>query len=221
MMIALLLRGILLGLGAAVPIGPVNVEIARRTLRGGFRDGFALGCGAVTIDVTYAIVVSIAMRRVMKFPNIVYALGLFGAALLAYLGIMCLRAAARASDAQPISGDVAAAPDGWKKAPAHRNYLTGILLTGLNPMTLAFWFTAVPGMAGAMTKDPRRDLPLICAGVFLATISWVCMFAGLMHWAGSFGQRGRWIRIADTGGGLLLLAFAVAMIWRVAKGFLS
>ena len=30
-----LLRGILLGLGAAVPIGPVNVEIARRALAAG------------------------------------------------------------------------------------------------------------------------------------------------------------------------------------------
>jgi L-lysine exporter family protein LysE/ArgO len=217
MILSLLLRGILLGLGAAVPIGPVNVEIARRTLRSGFRDGFALGCGAVTVDVTYAVIVSIAMRGAMQFPRVVYGLGLFGAALLAYLGILCLRAAAKVSDAQPIPDEA----DTGKKAPAHRNYLTGVLLTSLNPMTLIFWFTAVPGVAGALAKDPRRDLPLICAGVFLATISWVCTFAGLLHWAGSFGQRGRWIRVADAGGGLLLLAFAVAMIWRVAKGFLS
>ena len=40
-------RGILLGWGVAVPLGPVNVEIARRTLRRGFRAGFFLGMGAV------------------------------------------------------------------------------------------------------------------------------------------------------------------------------
>ena len=32
--IGIFLKGVILGLGAAVPIGPVNVEIARRTLRG-------------------------------------------------------------------------------------------------------------------------------------------------------------------------------------------
>ena len=32
--------GILLGLGAAAPIGPVNLEIARRAMRFGFWAGF-------------------------------------------------------------------------------------------------------------------------------------------------------------------------------------
>ena len=34
-------NGVLIGLGAAVPIGPVNVEIARRTLRSGWAAGVA------------------------------------------------------------------------------------------------------------------------------------------------------------------------------------
>ena len=37
--LGLIAKGIALGLGAAVPIGPVNVQIARRTLRGGFGAG--------------------------------------------------------------------------------------------------------------------------------------------------------------------------------------
>ena len=64
--LGLFARGVIFGLGAAVPIGPVNVEIARRTLRAGFRSGFFLGCGAVTIDVTYAILpvhVGVLVRR--------------------------------------------------------------------------------------------------------------------------------------------------------------
>src|SRR5947209_1824433 len=94
--VPLLIRGCLLGFGAVVPIGPVNVEIARRTLKAGFLDGFALGCGAVTIDVTYAIIVSLTMRQAYAFPKFVLTLGFIGAALLIYLGIMCLRAAATA-----------------------------------------------------------------------------------------------------------------------------
>ena len=66
MAIPLILKGVALGLGAAVPIGPVNVELARRTLRGGFSRGFALGCGAVTADVTYAILASFGLGPVLK-----------------------------------------------------------------------------------------------------------------------------------------------------------
>ena len=43
----LLLNGIGLGLGAAAPVGPVNVEIARRTIRLGRRAGLALGWAGV------------------------------------------------------------------------------------------------------------------------------------------------------------------------------
>src|SRR5437764_198584 len=94
----MLFRGCLLGIGAAAPIGPVNVEIARRTLRRGFRAGFALGCGAVTVDVGYAICVSLAgvgMRNLQMPPLASAALGLAGGALLAYLGISCLRHASK------------------------------------------------------------------------------------------------------------------------------
>src|SRR6187551_2601489 len=59
-------KGVLLGLGAAVPIGPVNVQIARQALRNGFGAGFALGCGAVTVDVFYAALTSVGVERLAR-----------------------------------------------------------------------------------------------------------------------------------------------------------
>ncbi|MGA2501211.1 MAG: LysE family transporter [Tepidisphaeraceae bacterium] len=73
-MFAAIGKGIILGLGAAAPIGPVNVEIARRTLRGGFPAGFFLGLGAVTVDVSYAILVSLSIRPVLNMPWLVGSL---------------------------------------------------------------------------------------------------------------------------------------------------
>ena len=182
-------------------------------MRGGFRAGFALGCGAVTIDVVYALLTGVSLGPVLKQPVLLAILGVIGGLFLAFLGVMSIRAAAH-------QGSIEAAPLG----NASRHYLTGLAMTSLNPMTLLFWFVAVPGAVGKITNDPRRDLPMVAIGVFLGTFAWVCTFAGLMHLAaagaGHVGKR-RWLRAADVAGGLLLLGFAGLTIWRVTRGFLS
>src|SRR5438477_10135669 len=110
----ILFRGLALGLGAAVPIGPVNVEIARRTLRGGFFAGFALGCGAVTVDVTYAILSSLGFSLLLNRPIFYWPLSIGGIALLTYLGVMCwigaLRSRQTLSDAENTCVLVATSP---------------------------------------------------------------------------------------------------------------
>jgi L-lysine exporter family protein LysE/ArgO len=206
---SMILRGLFLGIGAAAPIGPVNVEIARRTLQNGFRAGFALGCGAVTVDVTYAILASLSLKPAMAYPSVMFALGIFGAAFLIYLGVSCLRQAARI---QTI--DIAAVPKSF------RNYFTGVLMTAPNPMTLAFWFLLVPAAISDPSKDHSRDLPLVCIGVFLATITWVLAFSGAISLVGGLGKQ-RWIRVTNLAGGILLLTFAGMAIWRVARANLS
>ena len=203
-----ILSGIALGLGAAVPIGPVNVEIARRSLRGGFFAGVAFGCGAVTVDMTYAIVSSLGVRPLLGHRWIILALSVGGIGLLVYLGVMSLRAAWTSRRADPDAIINAVPPPSL-----HGGYVTGLLMTLLNPITLAFWFLVVPATTLKLGLDPSRDLPAICLGVFLGTISWVTCFAGVLTWLGRF-RKATWIVAADTIGGLVLLGFAAAAIWR-------
>src|SRR5947207_10039816 len=136
-LIGIFLKGVTLGLGAAVPIGPVNVEIARRTLHGGFFAGFALGCGAVTVDMTYAILSSLGFRFLLDRPALYWLLTIGGVALLIYMGVMCWIEAARAmrgmSTAMAKRAD--AAPETAQYLPeylpsrAHAAYVTGLLMT--------------------------------------------------------------------------------------------
>src|SRR2546423_11821981 len=132
---SLILKGILLGLGAAVPIGPVNVEIVRRTLRGGFFAGFALGCGAVTVDVCYAILSSLGFGLLLNRPIFYWPLSVGGIALLTYLGVMCWIGALRAR--QTLTEAAEGAEPGQSSTLS--GYITGLLMTLLNPMTLGFW----------------------------------------------------------------------------------
>jgi threonine/homoserine/homoserine lactone efflux protein len=148
--------------------------------------------------------------------------GVAGAAMLLYLAAMSFRAARRAMTADPLA---VAAQGTTQPAYAGRGargaYVTGVLMTLLNPLTLAFWFVAVPGALGPITEEPSRDLPMICAGVFLGTLGWVILFAGALALAGnSRYRRPWWPAAADALGGLTLLGFAAAALWRLRGAFL-
>jgi L-lysine exporter family protein LysE/ArgO len=210
-MLAALVTGIALGLGAAVPIGPVNVEIARRTLARGFTAGFALGCGAVTVDLTYALLTSLGTRWLISRPGFYWPFAIGSVLLLVFLGIKSFESAREAHRreliVQPRAGSVRNA------------YITGLAMTFINPMTLAFWFAVVPGLAGATTERARASLPIMCMGVFLGTISWVVTFVSLLCLAGRYRKRW-WLVLADEIGGTLLLAFAALALLRSVQRLL-
>src|SRR4051794_32097851 len=211
MLFATLLRGILLGWGVAVPLGPVNVEIARRTLRGGFRAGFFLGMGAVSVDVMYAAVSSLSFARLLSEPGVSRAIGIAGVLLLLYLAVMSFRAARRDMAADRIrEADAESESSASSTVPtrsAGSAYLTGVLMTLFNPMNVIFWFTVVPGQVTAGSGG--AGLPVVGLGVFLGTMSWVVAFAGLLAWAGRY-RRAWWLAAADAVGGAILFGFAVA-----------
>src|SRR5438067_1325476 len=174
-MIDQLLKGLLLGIGAAAPIGPVNVEIIRRTLKHGFRAGFALGCGAVTVDVTYALLTSVGVSHLSEHAGFYRLIQIIGAILLTYLGLMSWIDAIRAARTS-----ASAEFDELPRATLRGGYLAGLVMTFFNPMTLLFWFTAVPAASGS--AQSRTDLPIICIGVFVATLTWVIFFTSTLKW---------------------------------------
>jgi putative LysE/RhtB family amino acid efflux pump len=234
-----LANGLALGLGAAAPIGPVNVEVARRTLRFGRRAGLLLGCGAVTVDVAYAAVTGLAVVGiVLKSPAVVRCLSLGGGIFLAYLAWACLRAALRGhepvgerrdlavADAEAAEGAVTGGGESRPPLPfqsvprAASHYLAGLLMTALNPMTLGFWFAATSGAAavdgGATRPAETGALAGVCAGVCAGALMWVVFFTAVVARLRHFGGE-RWLRWADLAGGVTLLAFAARAIWRVTQ----
>lgn len=231
--------GLVFGLGAAVPFGPVNAEIARRALKRGSIFGIALGTGAVVIDILYAACASFGIGIHLRDNRALHiALSVGGFILLTVLGLLTLRGALRAYRHRSVTkrerlpdeaASTASIPevDVLKYQPrltqkvikpetessgVIRTFITGVMMTGLNPYTLMFWFVALPAGPGKLLERTSRDVPALLLGVFLGTFGWVLTFAALLGILKKF-SRDSWIILADLVGGVTLLGFAVFSLW--------
>jgi threonine/homoserine/homoserine lactone efflux protein len=239
--LSLWLWGMLFGLGAAVPIGPINSEMARRTLRAGFLTGAAFGSGAVTVDIVFALLACYGVGTQLAGNGAFkLAITIPGAILLALLGLISLWEASkhwRARRVEPTvtRGDVDEKPmvkTGYpfepqkvptvpylKPAPEPstrtravvRSFFAGLLMTLVNPYTWGFWFVALPAAAAEQIEEAHRDIPALVAGVFTGTFGWVVAFTGLLAYLKRF-QQGWWMAAADLVGGLMLLGFSVLAV---------
>lgn len=206
-----LVLGFVFGLAAAVPIGPVNIELVRRSLTRGWADAVALGFGAVSVDVVYAcLAVTLTgvggKGGVAESPWVFWTLAPASVLLLGYLGSLSLQGAWRALHGQGLLARAASSNPRNPASTLARTYLTGLAMTAVNPMTLVFWFVTLP--AQALTRGVEGgQLGFLAAGVFLGTAAWVLGFTTLLSALGRW-RRPWWEVAAEATGGLLLLGFA-------------
>lgn len=93
--IDLIFKGLLIGVVASAPMGPVGVLTVKRTLNKGRWFGLATGLGAVVSDLLYALLAGLGMSLVMDFveqPRTMYLLQLLGAVMLFLFGWFTFRA---------------------------------------------------------------------------------------------------------------------------------
>ena len=77
MIINSILQGFFLGLGAAVPIGPINIIIMDRALRN-YKSAVATGAGALSADIFYLVLILLGLITFFNNPILLEILGIFG-----------------------------------------------------------------------------------------------------------------------------------------------
>ena len=90
----LIFKGILIGILASAPMGPVGILCINRTLKKGRWFGFVTGVGAAFSDLIYAVLTGVGMSFVIDFvknPNTKFYLQIFGGVLILLFGIYSYR----------------------------------------------------------------------------------------------------------------------------------
>jgi putative LysE/RhtB family amino acid efflux pump len=193
------------GFLVAAQVGPIWLLCMRSVLRGHFSIGFAIGSGAATIDMVYAgLGVAGAAGVLRGLPQLRLALGLVGAAVLAFLGGRALWSAARIRDGLEADQEVAS---------PRRAFATALVATASNPLTIASWAALFVAASSANVTHSTLDGLGLIAGVGLGSLSWFTALSAFMSLLRHrLGKRS--LKFIDGASGLGLIGFGGLLGWR-------
>ena len=165
--VSLFLRGLLIGFSIAAPVGPIGVLCIRRTLADGRASGLVSGLGAATSDAFYGCVAGFGLTLISSFlVDQKMWLSLLGGLFLLYLGTKTLlsKPAEKEADIQQ-SGLLG-------------SYLSTLVLTLTNPMTILSFVAIFAGLGLANTNGSYESAFILVLGVFLGSAAWWLLLSG-------------------------------------------
>lgn len=201
---SLLLSGFLIGWSVAWPPGPINAEIARRTIARGYFPGTVVGYGASVGDTVWAIAVALGANALARDPVLARILGVVSIVLLAFLAFTFGRGAWRRY-ANWRSGKSEAVVSRFDDSRA--GFALGAFAALTSPYNVAFWL-AIVGRPDIASQGIEATF-WMAAGVLLGTIVWVSVFAGALTAFRSRLEHPLWDVFTQGATSLLMLYFAL------------
>ncbi len=199
--IDLLLKGLVIGLSIAAPVGPIGVLCIRRTLSDGRIAGLVSGLGAATADAFYGCVAGFGLTFISNFlVRQQFGFRLIGGGFLCYLGVKTF-AAKPATNEATVKGNGLIA-----------GYASTFFLTLTNPMTILAFAAVFAGLGLGETEGDYLAAGLLVSGVFLGSaLWWLALSTGVAIFRNRFDEQGmQWVnRIAGT----IITAFGLAAFW--------
>ena len=165
-MIESFFEGFLLGVGAAVPLGAINILIMNTALKN-YKSAVAIGFGAMSSDVTYLVLIILGMATFLNTPFFSTTLGILGSVFLTYMAYLIFKN----RDSKPDTKD---------KIVTHKHlikhYIQGYILTLVNPYTIVFWLS----VAG-YTTNKNIDPFITVFGMLCAIFLWITLMPYFVH----------------------------------------
>ena len=209
MLLAFFLKGIVVGVVIAVPVGPVGVMCVRRTILEGKLSGFASGLGAATADAVFGVIAGFGLTAVSDWLiDYQQWLRVVGGCYLLYIGGSAFAAE------PPRELESGNDPEGLL-----RDFFSTFVLAVTNPITvLAFLgiFAAI-GLGG--TQATFGHAAILVLGVWIGSLLWWLMLSfGVGYFRHSIEPRHfAWI---SRGSGVILFLSGAALLATLITNYL-
>lgn len=197
MILTSFVEGVLLGLGAAVPLGAINILVMNTALRR-YSAAVAIGVGAITSDITYLIVILFGFLHFVDNPNLTKAMTIVGALFMTYLAWMVWK-----NRNEPIHAI------STKKMSLWKYYIKGYILTLINPYSIVFWFSV-----SAYISSKELNVLATVGGLLLSTSSWVIFMPLVIHKTKHLISQ-RMATLFSIFSTIILMFFAMGMFWKL------
>ncbi len=203
-MLSAFIEGFILGIGAAVPVGPINILIMTNALKN-YKNALSIGFGAMSADITYLVLILLGLFAFVKNGIFQTLLGIFGSLFLTYIAYLIFK-----NRNEKIELDPSKIKDGHTKIVS--NYLKGYSLTLLNPYTIGFWISV---SAYISTKNLSFGFTLL--GLFSGIFLWITLMPYAVHKTKHLLSHNMIKNISIVASGIILF-FAIGMIANIIKG---
>jgi threonine/homoserine/homoserine lactone efflux protein len=154
-----LIKGTIIGIVIALPVGPVGILCVRRTLFEGLSFGLVSGLGAACADTMFGVIagfgVTFLRDAILGHQD---WLGEAGGLFLVYAGTRAL--VTRPADPEPLAGEA-----------LFGTFASAFALTIANPVTLLS-FTAIFAKVGLDAGATAPTIAVMVAGIFIGSAAW-------------------------------------------------
>lgn len=206
-LIIYVIKGVIIGIVASAPMGPVGILCIRRTIKKGRAYGIATGAGAALSDLIYALVTGygLTLFGFMQNEDNVFWMKLCGCAMLCGFGIYMFRTRPRNT----------LHPESNKKGTLLRNFFTAFIVTLCNPLIiflfLALFNMLAPFGGAGRPVDYSIEYAIITAGYAAIVAGAMLWWLGLTHiinkMRNNFGEQG--IRNMNRTIGVIVLCISI------------
>jgi threonine/homoserine/homoserine lactone efflux protein len=200
MELGLFIKGIIIGLTLAVPVGPISLVCIHRTIANGRLHGIVSGMGVATADSFYAAVAFLSLTTVSGLiigQQTVFRL--VAGVVLILIGIRIFL-----SLPATVSADK-------EQEPYLRDYISLFTIAAANPLTIIFFITILPGFGIVAQGTSLISAVPFVTGIFIGSAIWwitLCGSLGSVRTQLSAGNL-RWINKIS---GVLIICFGTGML---------
>ena len=163
------IKGLIIGVSMAAPVGPIAILTIRRSLTGGHQAGIATALGVALADGFYAMIAAFGLTAISGFlvtqRNVLY---LVGGLFLIYLGI-------HAFNTKPLASTKPLKTSGF-----FTTLIQTMFLTLTNPMTILTFLAAFAAAGFEGSSHSSYDALLITLGVFCGSGLWFISLSTLI-----------------------------------------
>jgi threonine/homoserine/homoserine lactone efflux protein len=199
----LLGKGLLVGLLASMPLGPIGILCVQRTLSKGRLSGFVSGMGAATSDTIFAIIAGLGLSFVINFlESKQFFFKIIGGGLIIFLGCKIFFT-------HPVHE--------MRKQRAKKNkliedYLSVFLLTITNPMYILIFVAMFAGFDLVNDKTNFWNVFVAFSAVFVgASFWWFTLTTIVSRFRNSFRLKRLWW-INKITGALIVICGLLAIL---------